>query len=293
MAKNLSVKSYNQELLVDGDPKLLSKIPSHPFFLNYIPESSHAWVSGDAELFIEEGQSTSFVHSGKISKLTIGQDSRLSIEDIITVVDYCLDYKRQLEGVYVIHGSASAQNSKGVIFFGPISGIGKTSLNLHMCQRYNFGFIGDEKILISSQGYIVGGTKSVYFNKQEMFKWLDKDLHNKDMRTAGKLNMASEQASCTIFIQPVITSGGSNLVVTKWDEAKADWHLYEELTRKIRGISRRISNYTIGLQSLDNQELTQKRITAVKSITKSAQFYLILGSKDSISQYIYESIFKN
>jgi len=294
--RNLIVKSADQKLVVKGGIELLISISRHPFSGSYIPEYSYSWSSSKIlahfDLCIEEGKYTRFIHSDKTSILTIGKDNKLSIEDIITTIDYCLDYKRQSAGVYVVHGSACSQKKHGIVFFGAISGIGKTSTNLNMCQKFDFEFIGDEKILIDMQGYILGGTKSIFFNKPELFQWLNKDLHNRDMNTAGKIKVSSKPTKCKVFVQPVITSEGSDLLVSKWDEHKANWHLYEELTRKIRGTSRRIADYKIGLQSIDNNELTQKRISTAKLISETAHFYLIVGPKDSISNFVCESILK-
>lgn len=198
-----------------------------------------------------------------------------------------IDFYRQKEGVYCLHGAAVSYRGQGIWFMGPISGIGKTTLALNLCLKDNFKFISDEKILINYHLNIIGGIKRINYNKEFLKKSVHVGLNNKDEIQLGEiLKIESGIVPLSLGIVPIIIPNSQNVEIDQWGKVKIDFHVYEELSRKIRGISRRVNNYTTPVDSVGNVIIAQKRSTVSKNISNKIPFYIIKGTETQILKQI-------
>jgi len=79
----------------------------------------------------------------------------------------------------------------------------------------------------------------------------------------------------------------------RWSSEKFEWHLYEELTRKIRATSRRLFKNSLPVPSLDTSIISQKRSSRVKEFVKFISCYYMSGTEEQISKGIFKLINKN
>lgn len=211
--------------------------------------------------------------------------------EIVALMGYLLERCRQERGVYTISGSAVGKRDRGLLIFGGASGLGKTSLAAKLCSEFGFFLLADERVLLAqvrSRGerpsaYILGGVGEPAFNKPASLYQIDKGLA--EIGTA----ISKRTAPCKLLlaIQPLICKEGS-LGVDRWDEDKADWHFYEELSRKIRGVSRRIHNLTYPLPPLDTLDISKRRAVFSWQVAQTVPFYSIAGDLTKVAHKVAE-----
>ena len=88
-----------------------------------------------------------------------------------------------------------------------------------------------------------------------------------------------------LLIQPQICPEGK-LLFDKWDNFKTEYHLYEEITRKIRGCSRRVQGFSEPIQSIDTEVLSKNRSEFCKLISTKISSYHVVGDKQVVSNFI-------
>lgn len=278
---NLLIKSLDTTINVNCDDTVGNDILNSDFILKYIPSvdiTIDERTKSSLELVVKDNNRLSFTLKDNQAFLDGIYKTDYNINDLVTVIDYCLEYKRQQEGIYTVSGSAISKNGNGILILGSISGLGKTTLALNMCYSLGYKFIGDEKILLQEDN-IIGGIKTIQFNKA----WLDESIP-KDFEQ--KLSIEDKTTKISLIIQPSISKDSSSLEIEKWDILKTNFHLYEELTRKIRGISRRISNYNYPLVSIDTENISLLRSEFSNKISKSADTYSIKGNLNNVMERI-------
>ncbi|OGC52376.1 hypothetical protein A2982_00735 [candidate division WWE3 bacterium RIFCSPLOWO2_01_FULL_39_13] len=283
--KSLIIKSYKQNLQVSGDGNLLSRIVKNPFFVKYIPSVLSSKMTSQSSnviqfnLRLKISNSTCFDFDQKCATYSFSESSETTIKDIITIIDYCFDYLRAKDDVYCLHASSSVFSIRSVMFIGGASGIGKSMVNMSLVRNYNYSFLSDEKTLLENHS-IVGGLRSFIKNK-EIHQSMELNLETK--------HLGSIRNKLFLVVQPVTCIGGE-VYLEKWPVQKAEWHLYEELTRKIRGISRRVDNFTIPIQSIDTYELSRKRSRFANELATCAKFYTIYGDPNKVAEKINQLV---
>lgn len=291
--KYLLVSSINRKLIVRADDGVIDQLYEHSFLKQYIPESEIQKVESDEaslpHLLLTQSDTTEFSFSEQIAEIKGDIPNSISLHDIVTVIDYCLDYSRQKNAEYCLHGSAVAsQAGQGVYFLGPVSGLGKTTTAINLCLDRAFKFVADEKLVINENGDILGGIKHVSYNKTSLQNSIRVNVSGKsEKELSDHLAIESEPVSLKLVILPIVIQG-STLDCESWDKKKAEFHIYEEMTRKIRGTSRRIENFTFPLQSIDSLILSKRRVKSAKKIADLASFYVIRGEVKQIMDKIEE-----
>ncbi|MEK9175637.1 MAG: hypothetical protein AAB795_03560 [Patescibacteria group bacterium] len=207
-------------------------------------------------------------------------------KDLISFAEFLLERARQELGIYCIHSSAVVINGKGIIFWGGASGMGKTRLALKISTLKNCSFYSDEKTLLDLQGNVMcGGIYTAYLSKPHFQK-------NHGEKSFLEYKRASESVPIKLFIYPYVEEESKKLIIERWSSEKFNWHLYEELSRKIRGTSRRMFANTIPLSSLDTQKLSEERSRSIKKYTKKIPCYFLKGSESAIIKTIFKLIEK-
>lgn len=290
---NIYFRSAGATLKINVNDEIGKELLILKFAFDYIPDLSIVTeeVAFDGQVDLIEGNPFFFGFDGSIGKIKFDIDKNLGIKDLVTLLEYCLEYLRQMKGVYCLHGSAVSINGKGVWFMGPVSGLGKTTVALNMCLEGGAKFIGDEKILLGSNIQIIGGVKNVNYNKEALVKSLPVDFDNKTSEDLSKfINMEGEPVPLEFIVLPLLFEGSGKIETEKWEINKASFHLYEEMSRKIRGGSRRIQNSTVPIPSIDTMEISVKRSDLANKIVDNVPIYFMKGNLEEIIKKILEVI---
>ncbi len=294
--EKIKVSSGTNSIIVSSDFELFGDLLSHDFLHKYIPLAKVTKEQYSAEkdnhfvlkVISDTVLNFTFYHDLNFAVLRCNLGSNITVRDIISVIDYCLDYVRQKSGIYNVHGSAVATKEKGVLIIGSVSGLGKTTLALRLCSDRGFSLIGDEKILIDSQGVIQGGVKTVEFNKPELNSSVSPVFNNKGPNELkSMINLQYLPVNIDLVVQPMIIPGAS-LYVEEWPAEKGEWHLYEELGRKIRGISRRLNNQSYPLESIDTTEISILRSETAKKLSRQVLFVCLKGDVEKVMDKVME-----
>lgn len=288
------IRSGSIAIQIEIDNRLFQEIMATNFIHKYIPDPVVIPYNGEGflgSMLIDiNTEIYEFTCTPKKSSLKIPHNVDITIEDIITIIDYYINYLRQYEEQYLIHGSAISKNGKGVILFGSTSSLGKTTLALNLCLKDKFEFIADEKILLNKELKILGGTKMIEYNKETLFKSVNIDLNCLPVEKLKKeITVQNSAVDLELAIQPMLSIGG-DLEIEKWTKLKSNFHIYEESSRSIRGISRRICDFTLPIQSVDNQELSLKRSTFSQLFAEYIDCYTIKGDIEKVSEKLEKLI---
>lgn len=280
------IKSADVEVAVISSGDILSKIFADSFMHQYIPDIEILHKSSSTKTIkITRGKSSS-KFTIKDDKALILFDDSFSLKDIISLIDYALEYWRQRQGIFTIHGAACRYEELGILIIGGASGIGKSSLVYNLCNNSPVEFISDEKVLINHNAWIVGGVKKDFFNKST----LDKSINTNKRHTESGCPV--EKTQIKLILQPVI-SPDAKLIVGEWNSRKISWHLYEELSRKIRGTSRRVGR-GFPIQSIDTEALALERSKLADMLAKNKNIsaLTVYGDVLKVKSYILKEILK-
>lgn len=272
----LEISSMQAKIYLASTKDISESILNLRFAFNYIPElqiKSVLKVQAEGNYFLNINQGKDFDINYENKTLNICINDKITTEDIVTLIDYFLEYVRQSLGIYCLHGDAIGKENKGVILFGELSGIGKSTVAATLVNNFGFSLIGDEKVLINEELNILGGIKEVTSNKDIQKPFISENKHH----------TLSSQIS--LIVQPITNLNGK-LYVDAWDKSKAEFHLYEELSRKIRGVSRRVANFTIPVKSIDTYSIALRRSQYCKNLAGSVKSYCIYGDPKEVANQI-------
>jgi hypothetical protein len=203
-------------------------------------------------------------------------------KDIVSIIEYLLEYVRNSLGSYCLHASGAVFNSKGVIFWGGASGMGKTRMTLALNENYGAKFYSDEKIILNlSEKIMVGGISSAYLSKPFL-----KDKYKSDEFMS--FDPIYEHIPIGLMVHVYVEDSLNNLYIEKWSHDKFNWHLYEELSRKIRGTSRRLFDNSLPILSIDRNVIAKKRCDDVNKFTKETDCYYMRGNENELCKKITE-----
>lgn len=269
--------SFADTLSLKADANQLQSISENKAFVDtYIPGAS---LSDDKQ----PGSPTLSFVTGEIPELKTTDDgwqftapSDIRPQALVVVAGHCLEAARQASGRYLIHGSATAIGSDATLFLGAASGIGKTSLAITLARQSGGRFMGDDKIIIDESGMVLGGPNKVHLNKAVL---------GSELGLSEDIKIEPKAAQLSRLILPIIQPGKDiSLYVDQWDVEKTAFHLYEEASRSIRGVSKRVYNDTYALPSLDTDELAKRRSRAMNGIAQRVQGLALYGSLDTATE---------
>jgi hypothetical protein len=290
---HLTLTSAGAEIQISAKPIYLDAIKENDFLFQYVPdlEIAKEATQSTSKLELVEKDDTNFMIREDNQFVLNFNPKWTSIKDIISIIDYCFDKIRQGLGVYNIHSSACCKNNRTVLLMGGASGLGKTSVCFNLCLEDNYQFVSDEKTLIKENMEVVGGVKRVKLSKRHLEENFPKELHDFD-NSSNAIKFWEGDSTLGLIVQPIVVPQGK-LIVNKWDILKSDWHLYEEMTRKIRGVSRRINNFELPVISLDSEDISKKRSKFAKVLASKVDCYDIYGDLKSVSSKINELMNSN
>ncbi|HBM45388.1 MAG: hypothetical protein UT05_C0013G0020 [Parcubacteria group bacterium GW2011_GWF2_38_76] len=274
------IESAGSKILIRSDNKIfIDGIKKSSFLPRYIPGFSiiEKAKKNDCILDLKKGKKSFFLNYPR----AIYSNSKYDDKDTISLIEFFLERAREDRGTYCIHSSSAIVEKKGVVFWGGWSGMGKTRLALALGEKYGADTYSDEKTLLDlKKNLIVGGINTAYLSKSSLI-----DSH--EGRSFHEFSKLEGNFSIGFFVSPQIEETGE-LFVEKWDNNKFDWHLYEELSRKIRGTSRRFFSNTTPVDSLDSSATAQKRSNIIKRYTKITPCFYMRGREEDICNKIVE-----
>jgi hypothetical protein len=282
------IKSGNICIKISAKEEVINAITSSLFLFQYIPDVQilDCCKNIKAELKVVDDRLYNLKINNDKYFLKM-PDPIIRYKDVITIAEYILEKLREKEGIYCLHGSAVSWRDKGVWLWGPISGLGKTSVAIGLCQNYGFRLIGDEKILINNKGEFVGGVRYINYNKKSLEKSISQNLNDKTDKELSKLiKLENRKIKLSLIVLPISLHLANFIDIEKWESGKSAFHLYEELSRKIRGVSRRIIDFTTPIESFDNNNLSLVRSLLANKMARDIPSYVIKGNPTKIQEEI-------
>jgi len=219
------------------------------------------------------------------SKNAIYSSNKYRDEDIVTLIEFILEKIRQRNGEYCMHSSTVIINGRGIVIWGGATSMGKTCLALVLSKTKGAIFYSDEKTLINlKKNSIVGGVNSIYVSKQYLReKYGNINFHNIENIETWR----NREFPISFMVYPYLEiKKSSSVEIENWSAEKFNWHLYEELSRKIRGTSRRIFNNSLPVLSIDDLSIAMTRSLEVKRYTSKINCYYMRGNGSSLSKNI-------
>ncbi len=252
-------------LLSTSDTRLARFLLENRFPRAHIPDYSVEEVSG------YKGKNHQLVdHYSKGSEFKIAENNHEIFcrnpdpGDFAYVLLALFEKARHEKGEYSLHASAMTKKGNTILFFGD-SGAGKSTMCKELTQR-GWDFVSDERTVLKGTK-IIGGTTASVPRKGEPIEQL------------GKRNL-----NITKIIAPRVTETSPRLLTDTWNSDRSDLKLYTEATRLLRANGIRLGH--IVMDSLDKQELAQKRSRWSKQVISKLPITFVEGTPSKIADYI-------
>ena len=264
------------------------------FAAAYIPsyfyiEKQNTLINSEGVIDINIGPDTiDFIC--KLENISIKISKKSNSKDIVSVIEYILEFFRQKKGIYCVHSSTVIYKGRAIIFWGGVSNIGKTRTALVLSKIKGNMMYSDEKTLVDLRKNIVcGGVRKIYLLKEEYKKTITGD--NFSLTTL----QSDEKFEILCFINinnfgDVLNNESKGIT---WDKGTFSWHLYEELTRKIRGVSRRVNSFLDPISCIDTEIVSRNRSDDVNNYCEMHNGLYMRGSEQFIINYINNYYEKN
>lgn len=273
--KTFSLKSASVNMLLSIDCSY--DIFGNDFLESYIPSVFYREIEYEGEMYdliIKKSNTVKF-SKNEIGSFIFEYNEQTTYRDLISVIEYVFEYLRNMARIYCLHGSACLIGDHLLVFWGGASGMGKTRTAKLLSDKLGAVFIFDEKILLSSEG-VVGGINKMYTHK-EVYKSRTEFLNLPKSFLTDK-----PQRKVIFFYVHNLGDSSNEFEFRLFDEKEFSWHLYEELTRKIRGCSRRVNNFSIPLMSLDDDIISHDRSMISNEIATKFKSFFVRSSEDGI-----------
>ncbi len=280
----LIINSVNANIIISTKERAWIEHLRHSLFLKrYIPAYKilNYKTATHCQLNLKRGTpsfSINFPHATYINKA-------YNDKDIVSIAELLLERARQEANNYCLHSSGVIIDGKGVIFWGGATGMGKTRLALRLARKFHAQIYSDEKTVVNLRDRVMlGGVRVAY---------LSKSYFKKHHRGQSFYYFSTDSNYCPVPIAFMIypyVEDSSKIYYEKWGQTKFNWHLYEELSRKIRATSRRLFNNTLPVLSLDSLKLAQTRNKEIKYFTQKTPCYYMRGNEDLLCRKIIQMI---
>ncbi|PIR66604.1 MAG: hypothetical protein COU51_03050 [Parcubacteria group bacterium CG10_big_fil_rev_8_21_14_0_10_36_14] len=278
------IKSLDSAVKVSSSyANWIEELKNSEFLKRYIPcyEILDKYKKYGSELVLKHGKPKFTLKFPNATYSNLKYDEK----DAVSIVELLLERLRQENGYYCMHSSSVTIRNSGVIIWGWASGLGKTRLILNLVKDFGAKFFSDEKTLIDlKNNLMMGGVRQADFSKNYF-----KNVHKSKKMLDSTTNCKPTELAFLVYPQ---VSESKEIFIEKWSAEKLDWHLYEELSRKIRATSRRLFNNELPVSPLDTPVLSKKRSVAIKSFVQHMPCYYICGTEKQISGKIIELVGK-
>ncbi len=266
---------------ISTDRGTLDRILSDKFTSHYLPDLEVGGDRADVEVLATRDQD-------RISRTdypTIYLREDLDGRSFVVSAEYLLERARQEKyGVCTLNSSSVQRNGKGVVFYGAASNLGKSTFALDLTSS-GFTHYSDEKTLVDIEnGRLVGGSRSI-----PLRKWLLRErLGEEDRGSFHRIDLEgnNDEPKVSMFILPHYDNGLDVPRIEGLEDLDLFWGLSGEFSRRIRGTSRYINNFSHQLPSLDTEELTNWRVNALKQFVKGTNGYYFQGNSHQLVEFV-------
>lgn len=280
----VAVKSARATIhVIFSDSQWADDFRDSEFLKRYVPAYEFAAVLGALDCVLRVKKSMRH-HFSIAYPEALYSASRYNEKDIVSFAEYLLERARQEKEDYCMHSSSAVVRGQGIILWGGATGMGKTRIALTLGAESGNYFYSDEKTLVDLKKNIMKGGVAVAYLSKPYFKkvGLAKQFLSFDAR--------HEQIPIQCLIYAHVEEASRGAIVERWTPEKFNWHLYEELARKIRGVSRRLFNNTISVPSLDTQQLADRRSQLVARYVQKTHCYFIKGNEKAMARAIHKLV---
>ena len=158
--------------------------------------------------------------------------------------------------------------------------MGKTKLALEFAKKNDAFFYSDDRVLINCKTMeVVGGVNVIYKSKPI---WKELFTDKKNIPQIKNKNIYKIKYLIYAFVEEGNLNNSYEFNIM--DINKFEWHLYEELTRKIRALSKRVFKFTVPIPSLDTISLSINRVKHVNILVNNIDnIYCRSNSKNIIN----------
>ncbi len=210
----------------------------------------------------------------------------VNYRDVLALSDYLLERVRQEEGIYNLHSSTVGKGDLCIVIYGA-SKSGKTVISIEASQNHGLDFLTNERTLIDLEAKKIVGGCSLLDIAPYHWKAFPK-LNGKTELRLEKLG--DKRPIIKGIVYPSIDSGQTEIIVDQKDLVGTEWLLYPEFTSRIRGVNKRMFNFSYPLDSLDTKDLARKRMRDLCRFVKKVPFYFVRGKKEAISEFIKDQL---
>lgn len=284
---SLNVAGFFCQLIID-DSAFFEAVKKSKFWKVYAPDVVISEPSEHPNMIVEINPSIKTINFSK-SIVKIPHTKNVTAEDIITTIDYIFEAHRNSKGIYTINSSTVVStDSKAIIFFGGATGMGKTGLARFFSEEKHFSMYSDDKTLIDIPNLkVINGSNYIHLNKLNLKKEFElNDAEHIEFKRMSK----KHSLQIALFVYGYSLDAASFSEEEVWDPKKFEWHLYEALTKRIRGTTRRIAGGSISLPSLDTKVLSEKRIKDVQYLCSEIHCLFIKAAPQKIFEVVSREV---
>ena len=232
------------------------------------------------------------------NKLTIQTASyeELTAFQIGFVIQAIFEKLCQINSAYGLHAACISKNGNALLLMGDAYS-GKSSMALKLCRENNFEIVGDERCILAYKNngtFALAGNKTLVLRKDFLQKTYPGLSFNGNKLGDTRLFLRPEKLKIKSNHSPVQVKAIFRINVGKFnrcniiDAFDSTLFLFRAFSYQIRGINTPLISLDYVLQSLDNQQISSKRLKVAKNISEHIPMYEIHGSQ----KYLVANILK-
>ncbi len=265
--------------------KVLDQILNDGFTEHYLPDFRIISPSSEPDVLVIENAplKKKAILDFPIAYLDPSVDSR----SFVITAEYLAERARQEKlNVYSLNSASAEREGKGILFYGNASNLGKTTFASSLL-KLGFRQFSDEKTLLDLENLtLFSGSRSIPLRKEVLIKRFG------DVRDFKKLDLIDLERppALDLLISPHYDHGTVGPIVNILKPLDILWNISGAISRRIRGVTRFIDNFTYQLPSLDTEELTDRRLKLITKLSERVRAIYFQGDSDQLIRYLEENL---
>lgn len=261
--------------------KNIEKILRDPFTQHYLPELEITTELSDVRVIEDKN----LEKKANVIFPVISLNPNVEHRSYVVSVEYLLERARQeMFDIYTINSSSAELDCRGILFYGTASNLGKSTFTLALSEN-GFNHFSDEKTLINLVSQeMVSGSRSIPLRKEI----LKKKLGGGDYK---KINYrSSENPKLSLIISPHYDHGLKTPIINELEPLDLFWGINGDFSRRIRGGTKFIDNFSYQLPSIDSEDLTERRLYLTKKLANSVRGFYFQGDSNQLVKFVRENL---
>jgi len=205
----------------------------------------------------------------------------------VVTAEYLAERARQEKlGLFALNSAAAERNGDGVLFYGEASNLGKSTFATTLSEN-GFNQFSDEKTLLDLEhNLMVSGSRSIPLRKNVWKERFPNDGEYRELDT--KEQAVSPKVS--LIISPHYDHGLDKPIITALDPLDLFWGLLAAISKRIRGVTRFIDDFTFQLPSIDTEELSEKRIELMRKFSRAVKGFYFQGNHHQLVTFVKSAL---